>query len=127
MRCFEDCTIPPGPENDVIVVVILAAWTGSVAFAMKKICIEDCPIGHHAYALDCLFRSVPDGFHVGVLLDSDYVATGFSCFPHTQAEHGDPLLYIQCPQWHTMYDTMRKNAVQGFVRKCDDDQDADYI
>jgi hypothetical protein len=90
MRFCEDCTVPPKPDNDGVVAVVLVSWTGSMVSVLKKIGMVDWPIRHSSFALDYLYRSVPEGCHAGVLPDSYDVATGFGYCADTEVEHGDP-------------------------------------
>jgi hypothetical protein len=64
MRCFEDYTLPPRPDNDVIVAAVLVPCKSSMVSVLKQIGMADWPVGHSTYALDCPHRSFPDGCHV---------------------------------------------------------------
>jgi hypothetical protein len=70
MKRYEECTVSPGKDNDVIVAVVLVVWTGTLVSVSKSIGKEDWSIGHSAHPLNGLFLAVRDGCHVGVLLDS---------------------------------------------------------
>jgi hypothetical protein len=127
MRRYGDCTVGPAPDNDVIVVAVPVVWTSSLISGRKLTGMEDWPVGHSAHAIWGLFRSVPDGCHVVILLDSEDIAAGFDYCASTEAEHDDPLLCCTNIQLHEMYTMMIRKGIHGWTRKSDGEQDADFI
>jgi hypothetical protein len=126
MSCFEDRTVALEPGNDVIVAVVIVAWSASMISVMKKVGTNDRPVGHSDFAFDCMFRSIPDRCQIAVLLDSGDLVHGFH-FTAAEAEYTNPLLYIGCRQWHDMYNMMKRKDIQGFIRKFDESKDEEFI
>jgi hypothetical protein len=77
MKCYDVCSVAPAPDSDLIVAEVVVIWYDTMIATLKVAGKEDWPIAHGAFALGGVFKTIPVGCHVTVLLDSDDMATGF--------------------------------------------------
>jgi hypothetical protein len=63
-RRFEECSVVPSPENDVIVGSALVVWSPSCISVLKSHGKEDYPIAVAGGALEHVFRNVPTQSHI---------------------------------------------------------------
>jgi hypothetical protein len=89
MMRFEECTVAPGPGNDVIVASVLVVWTETIISTMKLVRYGDWPVGHSVEALEMLFHALP--------VDTVELAEALSYFQRTEDQHTGPLLLISPP------------------------------
>jgi hypothetical protein len=67
-RRFEECSVAPGPDNDVMVGSALVVWSPSLISVYKSSAYENCPIATSARALDHLFDVLPAHATIQLLL-----------------------------------------------------------
>jgi hypothetical protein len=52
MRSFEDCTVRPSSDDDIIVDVVIVAWRGTLISTLKMVAMEDWTVRHSAHAIE---------------------------------------------------------------------------
>jgi hypothetical protein len=91
MKRYEDCSVSPAPDNDVMVSTVFVPWSESVIATWKTSGMQDWPVAHGAYAIGMLFRSLPVGCHMEILLDSDDMGLAFQSGTKMVNGHTDPV------------------------------------
>jgi hypothetical protein len=56
---YEECSVAPGPNNDVIVGSVLVLWTDTMITALKLATSGDWPQAHAAWNLQRLLKAAP--------------------------------------------------------------------
>jgi hypothetical protein len=124
---YEECAVAPGPDSDVIVAVVLIAWTETLTRTLKVSGKEDWPIAHTGLALGALFKTIPARSEVIVLLESDDVATTLIECEFMEQHSFDPIKHTNPPQWRDMLSTSKNKGIRWVHRKIGEEQNADLV
>jgi hypothetical protein len=124
---YEKCTVPPCPDNAVIVASVLAIWRDSLIPTLKVVRKGDWPIALFGYAMSGFFKAIPFRSQVTVLVESSDILSAVVLCSGMEAMGQEPHEYTTMPQSLEMA-KMRKN--KGLVVHCrafDGDLDAPIV
>jgi hypothetical protein len=64
---YEECSVVPGPDNDVIVAIVLVISTDTLVTTLKMSGKEDWPQALTAFALGSLFKTIQFNSQVNLI------------------------------------------------------------
>jgi hypothetical protein len=118
---YEECSVAPGPRNDVMVGEILGVWTDSLIAVLKTVGKENWPIAHSARALNGLFRTVPKYAEMRILSESnDALAALLEC-EDMERRQLDLVANVNCLQRREFFLKWQDKRIQGTYRKFEED------
>jgi hypothetical protein len=56
---IEECSVAPGPSNDVIVGSVLVIWTDTMITTLKTVCNGDWPQAYSGWNISSLLNAIP--------------------------------------------------------------------
>jgi hypothetical protein len=111
----EECTVAPGPGNDVIMAAISAMWRETPVTSWKVSGKEDLRASQGWLALVALSKTIPALSEVMILLESaDVVAAVIEC-ERMEGQHFDPINNTDSLQRRGMPPTWKNNGIQGIT------------
>jgi hypothetical protein len=124
---YEECSVAPGPGNDVIVGTVLVVWSDPVITVAKQSVYNDWPQAHVGRQVENLFKLIPIGSTVIIITESSDVNLGFKHCYEQNAKGRHPTEYTTMQQWIWMMKTMRERGIQFSVNVLNEEEDMDCI
>jgi hypothetical protein len=112
-KLYEECSVAPGPGNDVIVAEVLVIWSESLITVLNVAGKEDWSITHSGFALLGLFKAVSAHSKVIVLLESDDVCTALLEGQDMERKNVGGAECVTSPQWREMLLEWRHKDIRG--------------
>jgi hypothetical protein len=105
----EDCSVPPGPDNDVVVAAAWVIGMDMLITVLKRSRMGDWPEGVTGSVLGGLIEAVPSRALVDLIVESQDTFAAMECCSDNTALNREPEEFTHLIQW--------QNFVKSIVRK----------
>jgi hypothetical protein len=124
---YEECSVAPGPDNDVIVGSVLVNWTDTMITTLKMISSGDWPQAYAAWNLSGLPKAIPFDSEVTILVESSDVMLIFKHYFEQSTMGAELEEYTRMPQWQTMMKIVKGKGVQALAMNFEEEGDVDFV